>query len=285
MDYFIYLSTLIGIYIIASLAYSIPVGYAGLVNFGQAGLLAIGAYTAAILSGQGVAFPLALLTALCVTAVVGFFLGLPARRIKNDYYALITLGFLFVVNAVILNWTSLTGGPFGISGIRRPPGFESPEAFLYLVCIILILVAFFVYRIVRSPFGSALEAVRDDDLVAESLGKPVGKLKIVAMTLSGALTGVAGALFAYFIQFINHQLFWLDLLVFSISIIVTGGLASFRGTILGVILLFLLYEPLRFLAIPSEYLGPLRIIINSGLLLAFILFRPKGIMGRAQLDQ
>ena len=284
MEYFVYIATAIVIYCIANLAYAIPLGYTGLVNFGHVGLLAVGAYTAAILSLRGVPFLLALLAAAGTTALAGLLLSLPSRRIKSDYYALVTLGFIFVVNSIILNWTSLTGGPFGLSAIPRPEGFQTPEAFLFLAAVTLGCVALFVQRVVHSPFGRALEAVRDDEEVAALLGKRVFKLKITAMVLSGMIAGIGGAYLAYFIRFINNQVFWLDLVVFLIAALVIGGLASFPGTLIGVILLFALQEPMRFLPISGAYLGPLRIMLWSFLLLLFVIFRPRGIMGRAELD-
>ncbi len=285
MDYLIYVITLVAIYVIIALSYQISIGYTGLLNFAQAGLLAIGAYSQAILTSRDIPFFPALALSATITGVVGFLLALPSRRIKNDYYALVTLGFMFVVNAVILNWTDVTGGPFGISGIVRPAHFDTPKTFLFLVLVITAAVSFFMYRVVNSPFGAALEAVRDDDRVAESLGKPTGKLRIVAMVLSAIIVGIAGALLAHFIQFINAQIFWLDELVFVLSCVVVGGLASFWGAIAGTTLLYIFLEPLRFLPLPQGVLGPLRIIIYGTLLLLFVLFRPKGIMGRAQLDQ
>jgi len=285
MDYAIYIVTLVAIYSITALGYELSIGYAGLLNFAQVGLLAVGAYAEAILAARGVPFFASLALATLITAGVGLLIGIPSRRIKNDYYALVTLGFIFVVNAVILNWVSVTGGPFGLSGIARPAGFDNPQTFLWLVLMIAIAIGLFVYRIVQSPFGAALEAVRDDDQVAESLGKPTGKLRVLAVLLSAIIAGIAGGLLAHFIQFINAQVFWLDNAVFLLSCVVVGGLASFWGAIGGTVLLYLFLEPLRFLPLPSGMLGPLRTIIYGTLLLLFILFKPKGLMGRAQLDQ
>lgn len=284
MPYLIYIVTLAAIYVVVNLSYAIPVGYTGMLNLGQVGLFAIGAYTGAILITHGIPFWLAFPAAGALAGMIGFLLALPTRRIKGDYYALMTLGFTFVVNAVLLNWQGLTEGPFGIRGIGRPDGFESPIGFLMFVLIIAGIVGFLVYRIVKSPFGKALEAVRDDELVAESLGKPMGKLKVVALTISGVIVGVAGALLASFIQFINPQVFWLDTAVLMLAMLVVGGLASFSGAILGTIVLFIFLEGARFLPFSPDVVGALRLMAFALLLLAVVLLRPKGIMGRAQLD-
>src|SRR3989344_6281902 len=169
MDYLIYIITLFAIYAMVALSYQISIGYTGILNFAQVGLLAIGAYSQAILITHGVSFFPSLALSAVITGAIGFLLALPSRRIKDDYYALVTLGFMFVVNAVILNWTDVTGGPFGISGIARPAHLDTPETFLFLVLVITVAVSLFIYRVVHSPFGAALESVRDDDRVAESL--------------------------------------------------------------------------------------------------------------------
>jgi ABC-type branched-subunit amino acid transport system permease subunit len=137
---------------------------------------------------------------------------------------------------------------------------------------------------VNSPFGRALEAVRDDEEVAESLGKPVFKLRLIALVVSGALVGLAGAYLAHYIQFISPNSFWLDLLVWALAGMILGGMASMPGSVLGTVLLFALSEPLRFLPIPSNLVGPLRLMIFMGLLIFLVIYRPKGIMGRAQLE-
>lgn len=282
--YLIHITTLAAIYIMVTLSYALPVGYTGLLNLGHIGLFAVGAYTTAILISHGISFWIALPAAAVATGLAGFLLALPTRRIKGDYYALVTLGALFMIFTILLNWISLTRGPFGITGIHRPAGFEEPSSYLILVLAALVLLAAAVFRIVRSPFGRALEAVRDDDMVAESLGKPVAKLRLVVLVVSGVLVGVAGAFYAPFLQFINPQVFWLDNVVWILAGLVIGGLASFPGAILGMVLLFGIFEPVRFLALPPALVGPLRLAIFSVLLLLVVIFRPKGVMGRAQLE-
>ncbi len=282
--YLVHLATLATIYTAATLAYAIPVGYTGFLNLGHVGLLAIGAYLAAVLTIQGFSFWLALAAAALATGLVGFLLALPTRRIKGDYYALMTLGFIFVMNAVLLNWSGLTGGPFGLTGLRRPTEFSDPFAFLILSLVLTVILAAFVHRLVSSPFGRALEAVRDDDLVAESLGKPVARLRIIALTVSAVLVGLVGALLAHFLQFINPSVFWFDNALWMLASLVIGGLASFSGAILGPLLLFALFEPIRFLPLPPGLIGALRLLVFSFLLLAVILLRPKGLLGRAQLE-
>ena len=284
MAYLVYHLTSLAIYLMIAFSYAIPVGYTGVLHLGQIGLLAVGTYTAAILTTRGVPFVLALAAAAVVTGAVGFILALPSRRVKGDYYALVTLGFLFVVGAVIVNGGTLTGGTFGISGISRPAGFDQPVPFLMITLSALALIAGFVYRLVRSPLGRALEAVRDDDGVAESLGKPTAKLRLVSLTVSAVIVGIAGAYLAHFIQFINAQVFWLDNAVWILAALAVGGLASFWGAAAGTVALYVISETIRFLPISVSLVGPLRLIAYALILLLVIRFFPKGLMGRAQLD-
>lgn len=284
-NYLIHLGSLFGIYLLMSLSFNLVVGYTGLMNLGHVGLMALGAYASAILTKTlGLPFVVGLVGASSVSLVAAGLLAIPARKIRGDYYALVTLGFLFVVSAVLINWTGLTRGTLGIPGIPRPMAFTTNIEFLFMVSFLVILVFLFLDRLVHSPFGRALEAIRDDEEVAQALGKPVFKLKVIAMCVSGAIAGLAGALLAHFIQFISPNMFWLDLLVFALAGMMIGGIASMRGTLLGVAILFALLEPLRFLSFPSELVGPLRLIIMMGLLLLIILYKPRGIMGRAELE-
>lgn len=283
--YLIHLGSLIGIYILMSLSFNLVVGYTGMLNLGHVGLMAIGAYTSAILmKSAGTPFALAILGAALLTMVVAALLAIPARKIRGDYYALVTLGFMFVVFAVLVNWEPLTRGTLGIPGIPRPEGFTSNTMFLVLSASLTAIVFWFLDRLVHSPFGRALEAVRDDEEVAQALGKPVFKLKVIAMAVSGFVVGIAGALLAHFVQFISPNMFWLELLVWALAGMMIGGVASMRGTVVGVGILFLLLEPMRFLDLPSAYVGPLRLLIMLSLLLLIVLYKPRGLMGRAELE-
>lgn len=286
MDYLIYMLTGCAIYVVLTLGYNLALGYTGLLSVGHAGIVAVGAYTAGILATTyGMPFPVCIVAACITGLLVGFLLSLPSDRIRTDYYALVTLGFLFVVNAFILNAVDLTRGPFGIVGIHRPAGFVDTFGFFTLCLVIAALVAGVMYAIVRTPFGKALESVRDDAELAASLGKSTRKLRSIALIVSGGITGVGGALLAYFIQFINPQLFWVDMAVLLLACLIIGGLASFRGAIVGAIVVVLLYEPFRFLPISAALVGPLRIMLYSLVVILFVIYKPKGLFGRAYLEE
>lgn len=283
--FLLHILTLIAIYIMIAMSFNLAMGYTGLVNLGHIGLLGVGAYTSAILTTKfDQPFAVGLLAGGLLAAVFGALLSLPSRKIKNDYFALLTLGFLFVTSAVFINWTDLTRGTLGIRGIARPEGFADPLNFFLLVVVFAVFSYFVLSKIVSSPFGRVLEAIRDDELVAESLGKNVDRAKLIAMAVSGFFVGLSGSLLAHFLRLINPSTFWLDPLVIALAGVVIGGLASMRGSVVGIILVFAVSESLRFFSIPSSMIGPLRIIIFMIALLLIILWRPKGIFGRADLD-
>lgn len=285
IEFLIHIFTLICIYSIIAMSFNLAMGYTGLVNFGHIGLMGVGAYTSAILNTRfDIPFFVSIFIAAILCAVIGAILSIPSRKIKNDYFALLTLGFLFVAGAVFINWTDLTRGTLGIRGITRPENFTEPLQFLILSLVISFLTFLVLEKIVHSHFGRVLEAIRDDELVAESLGKNIDRAKMTAMTLSGFFVGIAGVLLAHFIRFINPASFWLDPLVVALAGVVIGGLASLRGSIIGVFIVFAISESLRFLSIPSTMIGPMRVILFMLVLTVVVLFRPRGIIGRADLD-
>jgi branched-chain amino acid transport system permease protein len=285
LTFLLYVLTLIGIYAIIAMSFNLAMGYTGLVNFGHIGLLGIGAYTSAILiTKYDVSILIAALVSCVACAGFGALLAIPSRKIKDDYFALLTLGFVFLTQALFINWTQMTRGTLGIRGIPRPEVFAQPVEFFVLVAVVALVSFVFLDRVAHSPFGRVLEAIRDDDLVAQSLGKNVTRAKCVALGLSGFFVGIAGALFASFFRIINPSMFWLDPLVLSIAAVMVGGLASMRGSVLGVFIVFLFTESLRFVDIPATMIGPIRTIIFMAVLIAILLSRPKGILGRADLD-
>jgi branched-chain amino acid transport system permease protein len=284
--YYIHLANLALIYVIMTLSFNVSLGYTGLMNLGHVGLMGIGAYTSAVLS-RTYDWPvwLSILAASLLAMLISALLAIPSKKIKGDYYALVTLGFMFVSSAVFINWDSVTRGTLGIPGIERPEGIANNVHFFAAMLLLTAMVYVFLDRLMRSPFGRALEAVRDDEEVAASLGKPVFKLKLLALLVSGFLVGLSGALLAHYIQFISPNTFWLDLLVWALAGMMIGGMASIPGSVLGTVLLFAISEPLRFLDISASLVGPLRLVIFMAILVAVVIYRPKGLMGRAQLDQ
>ena len=286
--YLIHLLILIGIYLILAISLQLAVGFAGLLNLGHIAFFCIGAYTSALLALNNFPFWLCFILAGIVAMLFGFLLSIPTSKLKGDYLALATMGFSFVIYAVALNWTSLTRGPLGLPGIPKPAlfgiSFSDNFSFLILTAIIALISYLIVKKITTSPFGKVLEAVRDDELATRVLGKNTFKIKTYALGISAFFAGIAGSLYAHYITFIDPSSFTLLQLIPVLCIVIIGGLASLKGTILATIILVLLPEPLRFIGFPSSIVGPARQMIYALILLLILLYKPKGFCGKVELE-
>ncbi|MCG2698124.1 branched-chain amino acid ABC transporter permease [Candidatus Parcubacteria bacterium] len=286
--YFIHLLILIGIYLILAVSLQLTIGFSGLLNLGHIAFYAIGAYASALLALAGWPWIVCFLSAGITAMLFGFVLALPSNKLKGDYLALATLGFSFVVYAVLLNWTSLTRGPLGLPGIPKPEifniDFSSNASFLVLTAIIALISYLIIKRITASPFGRAMQAARDDELAARVLGKNTFKIKSISLAVSAFFAGLAGSLYASYITFIDPSSFTIMQLIPVLCIVIIGGLASLKGTVIACVILVLLPEPLRFIGFPSSIIGPARQIIYALILLLILIFRPKGFFGKVELE-
>jgi len=286
--YFIHLLILLGIYLILAFSLQLTIGFTGLLNLGHIAFYAIGAYASALLTLNGFPFLIGLTVAGIITMLFGFLLSIPTKKLKGDYFALATLGFSFVIYAVALNWTSLTKGSLGLSGIPKPTilgfSFSSNLSFFILTSIIVIFSYVVIKRIISSPFGRVLEATRDDELAVKVLGKNTFKMKSVSLMISAFFAGIAGSLYAHYITYIDPSSFTMLQLIPILSIVIIGGLASLKGTIIATIILVLLSEPLRFIGFPSSIVGPMRQIIYALILLLILIYKPKGFYGKVELE-
>ncbi len=282
--YFIHLLILIGIYLILGISLQLSLGYGGLLNLGHIAFFGIGAYAFALLSLHGFPFALSILVASIISALFGWLLSIPTNKLKGDYLALVTLGFSFVVYAVLLNWTSITGGAFGLADIPRPNLLSDNFSFLLFVYAIAIISYLFISRICGTRFGKLVEAIRDDELAAKSLGKNTLKIKSWGLIISAFFAGLAGSLFASYITFIDPSSFTLTTLIPILLIVIIGGLTSLPGTVLATIVVVLIPEPLRFLGLSSSVVGPIQQILYSLLLLVIIYYKPRGFYGKIDLE-
>lgn len=282
--YFENLVILGGIFSILSVSLNLSMGYTGLFNLGHAAFFAIGAYVSALLVlGIGAPFWVAILAAGLFAAFMGYLISVPARRLTGDYLALGTLGFAFIVEAVLKNWSDVTRGPLGIPGIPRPElfgyVFSGLEIYMILTIAFLAITVFVIHRTVNSPFGRVLKAVREDETAAQALGKNTLRYKSLALSISAFFAGIAGSLYAHYITFIDPTSFSFPVLILIFSMVIIGGSASIRGSIVGAFLLILLPEPLRFIGLPSNLIGAGRQMIYAVLLLAILLRKPQGLFG------
>jgi len=286
--YLIHLLIIILIYVILSVSLNLALGYSGLLNLGHVAFFGIGAYTSTLLTIAGVPFIASFVAAGLLAGVFGFVLVLATKKLKGDYLALATLGFSFVIYSLMLNWNSLTRGPLGIPGIPKPSFFglaiSSNVSYLIFVAIVCVLSLLIIYKIIKSPFGRLLEASRDDEIQLRVLGKNTIKLKTKAMVISAFFAGIAGSLFAHYITFIDPSSFYLSEIILILTIVIVGGIASFKGSVIAPFIILLIPEALRFFEMPSSILGPARQIIYALILILILMFRPRGLFGRVDLE-
>ena len=250
-NYGIYLLTLWCIYVIAGMGLNLTVGYAGQMSIGHAAFLGIGAYTAAILMKLGFSFWFVLPLAALNCFLVGLVIGFPALRVQHHYLAFATLGFNILVYLFVRNEEWLTGGTFGISGLQRPKllglSLDGSGAYFYFTYASTILLALVLGWIIRSPWGRAFAALRDNPIRAESLGVNIMAYTLLAFAIGAAFAGVAGAYFAALVQFIEPGPFHLTTSLMMLLMVIVGGSGRFFGPMLGAAIVILLPEWLRFM--------------------------------------
>jgi branched-chain amino acid transport system permease protein len=249
-SYGVYLFTYWLIYIIANMGLNLTVGYAGQKSLGHAAFFGIGAYTVAIMMKAGFSFWLGLPVAMLGCFVIGLGLGFPALRVQTIYLAFATLGFNTAVWLVMRNEEWLTGGTFGINDIARPglPGLSLNGAlpYYYFVLVVALICGALLYRLLHSPWGKAFTALRDNPIRAESLGINIQAYTLLSFAIGAVYAGLAGALFACLVQFIEPAPFTVGASIMMYLMVVVGGPGYFFGPVLGSAVGVLLPEWLRF---------------------------------------
>ncbi len=277
-NYYIDILSLAGLYALLAAGLNITVGSAGLLDLGYAAFYGVGAYVYALLStGIGLSFWLGLPLGGAIAAAFGVILGVITLRLRGDYLAIVTLGFVQIAYLVFNNWDAVTNGPNGILNIGRPVllGFtlHQPIHFYYLVLVLLFLIAAAIDRLTRSQIGRAWIAIREDELAASAMGIDTTQMKVLAFALGAGIAGVAGVFFAAKYTFVSPESFTFLESVRVLSMVVLGGMGSLPGAILGALLLTVLPELLRELA---SY----RMLIFGAALVIMMVFRPQGLLGR-----
>jgi branched-chain amino acid transport system permease protein len=269
------------IMVIAAVGLYVTFGLSGQVSLGQAGFYAIGGYVVGLLVTQfGFDFGVALVLGVILSGLVGLGIGIPSLRLRGNYLALATLGFGQVVALILVNWTWLTGGANGVRNIVAPviAGFELKTVPDWAVFIGIIAVAsiFVVTRIRSSSFGRAMQAVRDSDVAASSMGVSLSAVKVLAFVVGAVFAGLAGALNAGFITYVSPGTYDLSLSVTILAMVVVGGASSPWGAVIGAVLLTFLPEVLR--PVQEYYL-----LIYGALLLFMVAVVPGGIWNLLKL--
>jgi branched-chain amino acid transport system permease protein len=290
MDYLLHILILINIYIILVVSLDLIAGYAGLLSIAHAAFYGIGAYTTALLSLHfQTNFLLNMVFGIAGAGILGIIVAFPSLRIHDDYFVIATFGFQMIIYSIFNNWVALTRGPLGIPGIPVASlfGFNIDDhwKFLVLSATFAGLCYLLVRKLVDSPYGRVLKAIREDEVFAQSLGKNVNWYKIQVFVIGGALASVAGNLYAHYVTFIDPTSFTILESILVISMVVIGGAGSLRGPVVGAMVLVVLPEVLRFVGLPSSVAANLRQIFYGSLLVSMMLYRPQGLVGEFNLQR
>ncbi len=275
-NYVIYVMTRLYVYVLVALGLNLLTGYAGQVSLGHAAFFAIGAYTAAVLAERW-HWPsvLCLVGAALFTAAVGYLLGLPCLRLSGLYLAMATLGFTLIVQEMLLQLAVITHGSEGMK--VRPASFlglafDSDYRKYYLLLVVTAAMLLFARNLVHGRTGRAFLAIRDNERAAAAMGVNLAQYKTIAFAISALYTGLAGALSAFIVGFLDPQEFSFFLSIQFITIIILGGLASLLGSVLGACFLIVLPELLAGLDVWQA-------LVYGLIMVATIIFMPFGLSG------
>jgi len=288
LSYLIFTLTICGIYALLALSLNLIWGGVGLVNLGLAGFFAVGAYASAIATGAGAPVLAGWVAALVAGAVVGLVVTFATLRLRDDYLAIVTLGFAEVIRLIALNERWLTKGSDGISGIRAPLkaelGLQGFNLFyLALVSTIVLLVWLLLRRLDASPYGRAMKAIREDQQLAAFAGKQVLRFKWQAFALSAAIAALAGALYAHFQSYVSPDHFQPLITIYIFLAVTAGGVGRPSGAVLGAYAVVIFLEATRFATELVPGLQPVQLAalreILVGLALILVLhLRPQGLL-------
>ncbi|HVN71239.1 MAG TPA: branched-chain amino acid ABC transporter permease [Desulfomonilia bacterium] len=289
--YFLYVLNITGITAIAALGLNILVGFTGQISLGHGAFFGVGAYAGAILATTaGVPFWVAVPAAGLITAFVGMIFGIPSGRLKGLYLTIATLAGQFIIEYILVHWDSLTKGTMGIMlPTASLFGFavNSDRRFFYVIFASLVGTTLVASNLMRTRYGRAFIAIRDNDRAAEGMGIPIFFYKLLSFAISSFYAGFAGALWAYYMKSISTEPFTLGLSVEYIAMVIIGGLGSIPGSIFGAVFITGLNEILRFATDAMMNIGALHSFsLNMASLrefafglaiVLFILFEPKGL--------
>jgi branched-chain amino acid transport system permease protein len=267
---------------ITTLSLNLILGYTGQASLAHAGFFGIGAYGVALLTKEGLSFWIALPASALFAAGIGFLIGLPTLRSRGSYFAISTMCFGVIISIVAGNWVELTGGHNGVVGIPLPNplsipligtfSFQSQAGQYYLVLAFLLLTLFIMHRLANSLMGLSFMAIRNNEVLAGSVGINTFSGKILSFVVANFFAGMAGGIYASLIGTISPTTASLELTFNWLIYLLLGGAATLAGPIIGAFVIPVLMEYLQFLA---EY----RLIIFGALLIVVIIYFPRGVMG------
>jgi len=266
-------------YVVLATAWNILGGFTGYVNFGSAAFFALGAYSSIALDKLiGAPIALAIVAAAAVAGLVGLGMGYLTLRLRGVFFAIATLAMAEVLFTLVVNWDYVGGarGAYVVLQQSPPLGFRSWSRVLFAIMAAMAAGSVAIARFVQvSTLGRGLAAIRDDEMAAECSGVPTLRLKLISTTLSGALMGMAGATFPYFLSYVEpHGVFSLSYAVNSIAMPLIGGMYVWAGPLVGALLLGGLQQVLQ-VNVPADW----NLFLVGALLVVFVTIAPHGIMG------
>ncbi len=296
LDFWIGVAVLAGIYGIFTLGLQLNVGFTGILNFGQAGFMAIGAYTMGLMVDGGWSLWWALPAGVLAAMLAGMLVGLPSLRLRADYFAIATLAFAEIVRYIAQN-AEFTGGNQGLIGYDR--GWERLSAWmvgrvagwglggqiqlplLIAVWTIFAVALVLLRRLQRTPWARVCRAIREDEDAARALGKNVFLYRLQSLMIAAALGAVAGYFLSWEVKLLYPSAFDPTFTFFGYAILALGGFASYYGVAVGTVALWGLLEGTRLIPLPltAEQVAALRFIVVGLVLIVFMALRPQGLLG------
>jgi len=292
------------VYVLLAVGLNLVLGETGLLHLGYVAFFAVGAYSTAILSsprlGMHWNFWVIIIVAAALSMLFGFVIGLPTLRLRGDYLAIVTLAFGEITRMTFNNWESVTNGPGGIPGIYPPNLFgwvvDKPAEFFYVLLVAVIIIVWLLNNLKNSRIGRAWNALREDEIASHHSGVRPTRVKLLAVVLSSGIAGIAGAIFAYYQQFINPTYFLFMQSTIVVCMVVLGGMGSIPGAIVGAIVLDATPEFIRQTftkwlpgALGSDFLPGVqtalqtdfdryRMLIFGVVIVVMVIFRPEGLL-------
>lgn len=261
---------------IMALSVNIICGITGQLSLGQAGFMALGGYATILLTDMAhLPLPVSIILAALITAFFGFLIGFPTLRLEGDYLAIVTLAFGEIIRVVLVNLKDLTGGPNGKQFNTTLTFFDGPAFFV--ITGILILIIILLQNFIRSTYGRAILAVREDEVAANANGIGVFKYKMIGFVIASFVAGIGGALYVSRIGFIKPDQASFTKSIDYLIFVVLGGMGSTTGAILAAYVLTFLQEVLRFLK-------DFRLLIYPIVLIIVMIFRPQGLLGTKEFS-
>ena len=284
MNYGLHMLIMIGIYLPLAYSLNLLYGYGGLMTFCHAMFYGLGAYVYTILIKSAALAPyMAFGATILMIYILAMLIGAISLRFRGALFLFVTLGFQMIFSVLLNNWIGLTNGPYGISGIDRPVFFgivlRSPSDYLPLVVFMNCLIFMAISYLYDSSFGITLKALRDNEMAAQSLGINPNRIYLQAFVLSAMFASIPGIFFAVYMTYIDPSSFTIDESIFQVALLLLGGAGNRKGPFLGVVILILLPEALRFIGFPGTATHNLREIIYGFTLILLMYFRPQGIVG------